>query len=234
MLKVVEIFDSLQGEGHKQQTRCEYISDTLCTTTLINKITVFYTGENMPGKPWTQEEIEYLEKNYGKMKTQLIAQHLQRSLQAIWGKARNIGLHLGSNYWQTKLDEDEIRRMIDENVDLQTIAKRFDTRTYYLRRYLNRRGILWKKSVNERFRAKGEQLLEQFCRRAGKTFRKISNRISSIDYYVSENTPVNVKYSEANGCMITFSNLERVPPNTEFWFFNKQGKCYQLLLVEVS
>lgn len=74
----------------------------------------------MPGKRWTEDELEYLEEKVGKIKLSAIAKTLDRSLNAVELKAKRLGLS-GTKYESGKLTANELAQAL--NVDLKVVTR---------------------------------------------------------------------------------------------------------------
>lgn len=60
----------------------------------------------MPGKHWSNEEVKFLEENYGKIPALEIAEYLNRSFMSVTLKAFYFGLKaVPGNKWQPTYDE---------------------------------------------------------------------------------------------------------------------------------
>ena len=91
-------------------------------------------------KEWKKEEIEFLVKNYGKMKIREIARRLGRSYGSVRTKAKVLGLQR-RNY---KFWTEEEKKFLLENIDklsLDEIAKRLGRSRESVKRMKNKLGI---------------------------------------------------------------------------------------------
>lgn len=65
---------------------------------------------------WSAEDLEYLQRSYGKISEMEISQHLQRTEWAIDSKARRVGLKVGRG-------ESPLKKMITEALEKQNLSR---------------------------------------------------------------------------------------------------------------
>jgi len=80
------------------------------------------------GRKWTEEEVEFLKRNYSEMTGKEIAEALGRTDQSVWGKARDLGLK-SDIVGHGRRWSDEEKSFLEENytaMTCQEIAEKLD------------------------------------------------------------------------------------------------------------
>lgn len=102
-------------------------------------------------RKWTEEETEFLRKNYKKIGPSECAAILERTVESIWVKARRMNLNSGRYF------TDKQRRYIENNIGkipLSVIAKRTGHSYDAVRVYISRNGLSHVSSTNNRMTVK--------------------------------------------------------------------------------
>lgn len=107
------------------------------------------TEKNRPEKlwkGWTDEELDFIEKNYGKISTLEIANHLGRSISGIYRRALYLGLAKTKREYSS---EDILFLRNNRNtMKIETIAKRLGRSKVSIRQKVRKLGIK-KQKINK-------------------------------------------------------------------------------------
>ena len=102
-------------------------------------------------KLWTEEETEYLRKNYRKKGPEACAEYLGKSIESIWMKARRMKLSAGRYF------TDKEKKFIEKNIGkipLREIARRTGHTYDSIRVYISTNGLSYVSSSNNRMTVK--------------------------------------------------------------------------------
>lgn len=101
----------------------------------------------MKGRLWTEKDLDYLRKTYGKIPIETIAETLNRTYRATQMKANRLGLVTRGKC--TYGHEEEILKMVSEGYTAKQIAKHFQINVDNLRRWLGKNKIKYKREPKQ-------------------------------------------------------------------------------------
>jgi len=103
------------------------------------------------GKPWSQEEVDFLVKNAGKMPLSQLAESLGRTKEAVRTRAKKLGINTG--YFKRRWTEEELTafRRLRKTHTAREIAKKMNRMPQSAAAKMLRSGIAIPKSKHNNF-----------------------------------------------------------------------------------
>ena len=182
-------------------------------------------------KLWTKEETETLKKLYATTPLATLKKMLNKSKNAINGKASRLGLHKGTDGSWKKYDRKKAMILLEQGLTYRDVASKLGLHPETLRKQLHRDGLFKVRGLSNVSGITGERLAEQYFARKRWSTEK-QKHPSAIDFLRNDGVGINVKHGHQ--CAIQLSNLERLDVGALIIFFAATGVVYTLRLEAIE
>ena len=135
-----------------------------------------------PHRSWTEKEVQYLQRNAGKMKTEKIAQKLKKNVSAVKNKASSmdLSLRLKDDTW-TAQEKKLLKESLDKNLSWLEISKTINRTPGACRKKAGELDL----NLGVRFEWNTRELNQlHSMREEGKTYKTIAERLGRSEQAV--------------------------------------------------